>query len=106
MWRPDTLLEALEADDPVTVELAPDGHRYRCPNCGLFRPAVAIVDVRGLPIAEDWACDACWTHWERTGRVIDGGLPMLRTDRFEWRRRWVVAHAAPAAIVQKFREGV
>lgn len=99
MWRPKTLLEAIEAKEDHGIK--PDGRgRYICPNCRVIRGAAIIVDVRALPIAEDWACDVCWTHWERHGRVVDDGDKI--DGRFDWRLRWVVAHNAPADIIQKF----
>jgi len=99
MWRPDSLQESL-AEGASFVR---DRHdRYQCPNCRSFRAAAIIIDVRALPIPEDWACDVCWTHWERTDRVIDGGGAI--TKDFEWRRRWVTVHGAPANIVNKFRD--
>ena len=97
MWRPNSLREAIS--EAVNFPLDKSG-RYQCPNCKAFRVSDCIVDVRNLPIPEDWACDVCWTKWERTARVVDGGLPI--NGRFDWRRRWVIAHSAPAEIAQKF----
>ena len=99
MWRPNTLLEAIENKEDHGIE-SDGGGRYICPNCRVIRSAAIIVDVRSLLIAEDWACDVCWTHWERNGRVVDGGEEI--DGRFDWRRRWVIAHGAPDSIVEKF----
>ncbi len=97
MWRPNTVREAIDE----AVNFGRDKHgRYQCPNCRVFRVAECIVDVRHLPITEDWACDVCWTHWQRTQRVVDGGGAI--SGRFDWRRRWVIAHGAPPEIVEKF----
>lgn len=128
-WRPKTLQDALDVLDASEDRMALDSEErevlriqdreslgvelhefasrkkvapvYRC-TCGNARKAALIVDCRGLPgIAEDWACDGCWTRWERTGRDIDGaGAP---TDRREWRERWVTAHEAPQEVVDKIR---
>ena len=98
MWRPDSLQESLQDGESFVR----DRHgRYQCPNCSAFRSAAIIIDVRALPIPEDWACDVCWTHWERTGRIVDGG-DAIAAGRFEWRRRWVLAHGAPNSIIEKF----
>jgi len=97
MWRPNSLREAINEDHGVRID---ERGRAICPNCRTRRPPEVLIDVRHLPIPESFACDNCWTHWERTGRVVDGGQPI--TARFEWRRRWVVAHDAPPEIAQKF----
>lgn len=95
MWRPDSLRESMSESS----DFPRDRHgRVQCPNCKTFRIPDIIIDVRKLPIPEDWACDACWTHWQRTNRVIDGG-PKIAGD---WSLRWVIAHGAPPDIVRKF----
>ena len=99
MWRPDSLLEAIDE----TVSFPKDsGGRNQCPNCKVFRVAACILDVRQLPMPEDWACDVCWTHWERTGRVVDGGAKIDTDARFDWRLRWAIAHNAPQEIIDKW----
>ena len=100
MWRPDSLKESLTEG----ASFVQDRHgRYQCPNCRVFRNPAVIIDVRHLPIPEDWACDACWSHWERTGRVIDGRDAISEHDKFDWRRRWLIAHNAPTEIRDKFK---
>ena len=97
-WRPKSLLESIVegADFPR------DRHgRYQCPSCKAFRHVGVIIDVRHLPISEDFACDVCWTQWQRTDRIVDGGGPI--NGRFDWRLRWVIAHRAPTEIVEKFQ---
>lgn len=105
MWRPKTFFDAQAAEEPVSLEVDRLG-RVRCPNCGTCRHAAAIVDVRHLPIPEEWACDGCWTQWERTGRVVDGGPGFVSSNRkgrgFEWRKRWAVAHSAPPEVTRKW----
>ncbi len=98
MWRPATLQEALEAREGLDLEETGDG-RYRCPNCRTARQACAIVDVRALPIPEEWACDCCWTDWERHGRPVDGRE--APADRRAWRARWAAALGAPAEVRAK-----
>lgn len=117
MWRPKTLFEVIKAGEEITLKQAKDG-RYICPNCRVHRHPGVFVDVRHLPITEDWACDACWTLWMRQQRVIDGGLPLSTFDfmgdhpnvlllkqlakEMEWKRRWVISHNAPLEIIAKF----
>lgn len=100
MWRPKSLLEAIENGEQVSIETDKNG-RYKCPNCGSRRPAAAIVDVRELPIVEGWACDSCWSGWLREGRDIDGNGPVA--DRIKWREQWAKAHKAPDEVVEKIR---
>lgn len=100
-WRPDTLLEVLAAGEEIA--LATDRHgRYACPNCGVHRHAAVIVDVRALPIPEEWACDACWTMWQRQLRDVDGLGPV--TDRRAWTIRWATALNAPLAVIEKLQD--
>lgn len=73
--------------------------KYLCPTCNSWKWAGLIVDVRALAIAEDWACDGCWTHWERTGRKIDTG-ELDPQDRREWRLRWAIAHEQSLETLQ------
>ncbi len=85
--------------------------RYMCPTCGKWHKASVIVDCRALPIIEDWACDGCWTDWRRHNRIIDGGVAIVedRKGRLgprvlgltEWITRWLTAHSAPQAEIDK-----
>jgi len=99
MWRPNSLREDMSQGAGFPKD---NGGRVQCPNCRSYRVPDCIVDVRSLPIPEEWACDVCWTHWERTERVVDGGEKIA--GRFDWRLRWVEAHGAPQSIVDKFTE--
>lgn len=72
---------------------------YRCPGCGNYRGANLIVDVRALVIPEEWACDGCWTHWQRIGRKIDN-IGHDPEDRRAWIIRWAVAHGEPTSVIQ------
>lgn len=87
-----------ENGDPL-----PDNGRLtkvKCPTCGVKRHDFQIVDCSSLPIAEDWACDACWTSWMREGRNVTGH-PQPPQSQAEWSRRWVVAHGAPQEIIDR-----
>lgn len=101
MWRPNSLAEAIESGYDVSDWETRQRARlqYRC-GCGLFAQPERIIDVRHLPIDEDWACDGCWTDWQRTGRAIDDG-PNSPKDRREWRLRWVKALGAPVEVRDK-----
>ena len=97
-WRPDSLLESIVegADFPR------DRHgRYQCPSCKAFRHAGVIINVRHLPIPEGWACDVCWSQWQRELRTIDGKGPVQ--NQRAWTLRWVTAHNAPTEIRDKFK---
>lgn len=87
MATPPTLLDRLEAGE-FTADALPRPSRERggcsaearC-ECGRFVPLALLVDVRtlapsGAPeiAARQWACDACWSDWLRTGAI----------DRAQW----------------------
>jgi len=97
MWRPNSLHESIS--EAVNFPRDKNG-RYQCPNCKVFRVAACIIDVRQLPITEGWACDCCWTQWQRELRNIDGN-ETVKNQR-EWALRWVTAHKAPTEIIAKF----
>lgn len=84
----------------LMTKLMPNGLlKYKCPTCSQFKWAGSIVDVRNLSITEDWACDGCWTDWERKGRNIDGG-EKAPEDKREWALRWAIAHNVSSNILQ------
>lgn len=55
--------------------------RFRAPCCGLPRPGVCLVDVRGRLPGHTFVGDCCWTRWVREGSIVNGA-PMT-IDR--WR---------------------
>lgn len=92
------LTPAAEADAELKTRSVPwsDVPQCQCPSCGAWTWPFALVDVRALPIPETWACDGCWTHWIRTGRIVDGAA----LDKV----KWLELHGAPAAAINHIRE--
>ncbi len=74
-----------------------DGRTWvRCPNCRRRVLPIVLVDLRAInAFGEDWACDGCWTGWQREGRIV-GGEPLTL-------ERWVTLHDAPASVRDKMR---
>lgn len=98
MWNPPTY----EEDSLESRQKPGKRHtEYLC-SCGTWRPAFMIVDVRALAIGQDYACDNCWTDWERRGVVVDGGAEPQ--NRKEWRERWAQAHGAPQEVIDKIKQ--
>ena len=98
-----TLADFLQTDSSPLPEKQKKGYIapvYQCPSCNVYKFAALIIDVRALPIAEDWACDACVSSWKRAGRIIDGQSTKPE-DRRDWMFRWAMAHGAPIAELQK-----
>ena len=106
----DTAVDAAELDPPdpamvleqvdTGVDFSAGGSpiKVRCPNCGIARPPMAIIDMRSFPairspqpgaVAQtfDWACDGCWTHWVRQRWVV------ATTGRVLAKSEWVAIHA-------------
>ena len=77
--------------EPMALEAV----KVKCPLCGLTRPAIVMVDVSNLPASltrgEKWACDGCWTGWEREEREGFDESVLLE------------AAGAPEEVVQKIR---
>ena len=56
--------------------------RAQCPGCKHWVHYMQLVDIRGFPAtflatlpadAQNFACDGCWTGWERNGHDIGDG---------------------------------
>jgi hypothetical protein len=75
--------EFLEGNDPV---LDTRGTLHRCPVCAGWSPAELIADVSGvdevLCKSQPWACDACWSNWQRHQ------LPLSPEDDFVTAEEW------------------
>lgn len=77
------------------LEELPNG-KVVCPTCGMIRPhASLLIDVSDLPIGGDWACDGCWSNWERM-EVDVGSVIFDESILYE-------AQGAPPEFVQKVR---
>jgi len=100
-WIPKTLLDAsIETRAAIDSHMGSAGKDvYKC-KCGAAVVASRMVDVRHMDYDQDFACDGCWTRWERIGIMSDGTKSQPQ-DRREWQKRWLVAHSAPQSEVDK-----
>lgn len=104
MWNPPTLQDALNNNEPIPLAVKSVGQgkfKYKC-DCGSWVFASVMIDVRKLtpPNGQEWACDGCWTHWERN--QIKVTKAKKQKDAKAWRKEWIKAHGAPADIVAKY----
>lgn len=79
----------LLANDPVlTARWRGEYDVHQCPICLTWKPACLIAQVSGifeqLTGGHDWACDACWTEWQRQQ------LPLSPGDDFVTAEEWFV----------------
>lgn len=59
-----------------------------------------------------WACDSCWTHWQRVRHPVmkaDKGNSKLKsanrmTSRKEWDDLWLKHHGAPQTVRDKIKQ--
>lgn len=65
-----------------------DIERHQCPICQGWTSASLIADVTGitadLTLGQRWACDSCWTEWQRQQ------LPLSDGDTFVTHEEWFV----------------
>lgn len=58
-----------------------------CPLCASYKERFLLVDVSSLPPAltkgHKWACDGCWTSWERNGVVLPDGRQFDESIMYE-----------------------
>jgi hypothetical protein len=63
-----------------------DIERHQCPICQGWGSASLIADVTGitadLTLGQRWACDSCWTEWQRQQ------LPLSDGDTFVTHEEW------------------
>jgi hypothetical protein len=102
--------------------------RTQCPCCGGWKLAFVLIDISALPASflaslpagVRWACDGCWTRWEREGRDCAGacfnearmyehmGAPQAMVDKVQAvidARTVAAAASAPAADAKARSEG-
>lgn len=102
--------------------------RTQCPCCSGWKLAFVLIDISalpaaflaGLPAGVRWACDGCWTKWEREGRDCGGacfnearmyehlGAPQAMIDEVEAviaARHSRASDSAPSADVNARAEG-
>lgn len=57
--------------------VGPGNDRVVCPICKAPRPYFCVIDVSALPHeltgGAAYACDGCWTRWEREERLLADG---------------------------------
>ncbi len=85
--------------------------RIEC-ECGRKVWPWVLVDCRHLPISQNWACDGCWTNWQRRKTPIDAGPDFIVSGspsrdqriavRLAWERRWLKAHSATPQEIADF----
>ncbi len=77
--------EFLQDNDPtLPVRWRGQIERHQCPVCLNWTAASLIADVSGTLAASRWACDACWTEWQRQQ------LPLSDGDDFVTQEEWFV----------------
>lgn len=110
----DKITEGLERFASVTKAIDEDGThdplrdrtriKVKC-ECGRKVVEDVLVDCRHLPTSQDWACDGCWTDWQRKRTPIDGGNEMAAGNRIqsrrEWDRRWEMSHGSSQAVLDE-----
>lgn len=99
-WRLKTYDDAICAGDaPILEHRADDwrkGLRAQCPECGCWRPAEALIDMRAAPAkvtnGHAFLCDGCLARRELEGMTLDDGRRFSEARLFEML-------GAPAEIV-------
>ena len=82
--------------------------KHRC-ECGRVVRASRIVDIRHIArIDQNWACDGCWTEWQREeGRAEQRKSPAGRKrqgskkGRRQFARRWLADLGAPQSTIDR-----
>ena len=105
-WHIPNLQDALNAgtaarEDFQWRQLRGRSEQAQCA-CGAWRRPTMLTNVARLPgVVQNWACDGCLTHWERTGVDVDSNGPVA--DRKAWRLRVAAAMGAPDSVIEKVR---
>lgn len=76
-------------------------NKARCPICGCYRERFLLIDVSSLPsqltLGKNWACDGCWTRWERERVKLPDGREFTEHVMYE-------LMGAPAALIQDVKD--
>ena len=65
------------------------GNDVMCPCCGKRVKAFQVIQVTAIDITdEDWACDGCWTTWQRELRAMGTDTDILTPE--EWFHKFSV----------------
>ena len=100
-WVPGTLLDAINGEyEPVIPSRKKSKMEYMC-ECGKFKLPCLILDLRNAPsIDRDWACDGCWSHWQRNADNCDV-IGLKPRDINEWAARFAAILGAPSDVINK-----
>lgn len=97
-WHPPTYNPA-----DGLLETRQQRHRpypeHQCPGCLSWVRAERLIDVRSLLIDQTFACDGCWTDWQRRGVPVNG--EQAPANRKAWLVNWLAAHNAPQEAIEK-----
>ena len=78
-------------------------HHAECPCCNTMTERFRLIDVSALPAAitggNKWACDGCWTRWERENHTLPDGRVFDEAVMYE-------LMGAPSGLVSEVRETV
>ena len=90
---------ALNALDALEIEVRHGELRVRC-ECGILASPFVILDIRAISIPfavnRKWACDGCWTRWERQSLDCADGRSFDESVFYE-------LLGAPASVLTKLR---
>lgn len=83
--------EFLQDNEPtLSVRWRGDIERHQCPLCLNWTAASLIADVSGISgtlATSRWACDACWSEWQRQLMPLQGGDEFVTQE--EWFSRFL-----------------
>ena len=103
---------------PPNYESHPDGSkepddkgRVRC-DCGRRVWPFVLIEVKQFDNVEhDWACDGCWTDWQRKRHPlmkVDNHKDLSHTERQRsrkaWDEQWLKGHGAPQEMIDKIKQ--
>lgn len=89
-------------------ESHPDGSRTPDENgrvachCGRMVWPFVLVPVHSMDVPHDWACDACWTTWQRDRKPLKAGNKP--NGRKGWDEQWLQLHGAPQDAIDKMKQ--
>lgn len=79
-----------------------DNGRVQC-YCGRRVWPFVLVDTKPMNnVKQDWACDACWTDWQRNRFPLTKGE--IPNNRKEWDEQWLRLHGAPQSTIDAMKQ--
>lgn len=93
-----------------TLALDANG-RVQC-SCGRkVWPFVLVKVTQFDNVNQDWACDGCWTLWQRTRKPlmkVDNPPELWDKDhmisRKSWDEQWLKGHGAPQEVIDRMKQ--